>query len=293
MIIDGIELGKEAYVIAEIGSNHGGNLERCKEMFKVAKECGAQAVKLQKRDNKTLFTPKLYNQPYINENSYGDTYGAHREALEFDFEQYKELKAYAKELNITFFATAFDFPSVDFLEKLGVPCYKIASGDLLNTPLQRYIAQTKKPVFLSTGGGTFDDISRAYDTIYPINKDLVLMQCTASYPCSPENMYLGVLTQFSHRYFNVLYGLSDHYAGKLMSPIAYVLGARVFEKHFTLSHTWKGTDQAFSLEPEALGKLVRDLKHVQLAMKEGKFLLDCEKKPLYKMGKKLVFARDM
>jgi N-acetylneuraminate synthase/sialic acid synthase len=293
MKVDNIELGQNAYVICEVGSNHGGSVERCKELFKSAKECGVQAVKLQKRDNKTLFEKKLYNSPYINENSYGDTYGSHREALEFDFEQYKELQAYANELSLTFFATAFDFNSVDFLEKLNVPAYKIASGDLLNIPLQRYIAQTNKPIFLSTGGGTLEDIDRAYDTIIPFNHNICIFQCTASYPTESKDMCLGVIPEFIKRYPKAVIGLSDHYPGKLMSPIAYILGARVFEKHFTLRHTDKGTDHAFSLEPEALGKLVLDLKKVQVCMDDRKRLLDCEIKPLYKMGKKLTFSRDM
>lgn len=292
MIIDGKQI-EYPFVVAEIGHNHGGDLERCKELFKVAKECGVNAVKLQKRDNKTLFTKELYNQPYENENSYGKTYGEHREALEFDFDQYKELQSYAKELGVTFFATAFDFPSVDFLEKLGVPAYKIASGDLLNIPLQRYIAQTGKPIFLSTGGGTLQDIDRAYNTIMPINEQLCIFQCTASYPTEAKDMCMGVIPEFIRRYPKAIIGLSDHYAGKLMSPIAYILGARVFEKHFTLRHTWKGTDQAFSLEPEALGKLVQDLKRVQVCMDDRKRLLECEIKPLYKMGKKLVFSHEM
>ena len=118
MKIDNVEIGINPYVIAEIGTNAGGNFERCKQMFKVAKECGANAVKLQKRDNKTLFTSSLYNQPYENENSYGKTYGLHREALEFDLMDYIELKSYANELGITFFATAFDFPSVDYTKKM-------------------------------------------------------------------------------------------------------------------------------------------------------------------------------
>ncbi len=294
MIVNGIELGKDkAFLIAELGSNHGGSVERCKQLILSAKECGVQAVKLQKRDNKTLFEKKLYDSPYINENSYGDTYGSHREALEFDFEQYKELQAYAHELGLTFFATAFDFLSVDFLEKLDVSAYKIASGDLLNTPLQRYIAQTGKPIFLSTGGGTFLDIDRAYENILKYNDQLCIFQCTASYPTEAKDMCLGVIPEMIKRYPKAVIGLSDHYPGKLMSPIAYILGARVFEKHFTLRHTDKGTDHAFSLEPEALGKLVLDLKKVQVCMDDRKRLLDCEIKPLYKMGKKLVFNRDM
>ncbi len=280
------------YIIAEIGHNHGGDLQRCLQMFKVAKECGVDAVKLQKRDNKRLFTKSIYDSPYDNENSYGKTYGEHREALEFDFDQYSELMGYSKELNLDFFATAFDFESVDFLEKLGVKAYKIASGDLLNTPLQKYIAQTGKRIYLSTGGGTFEDIQRAYNNITALNFNLVIMQCTASYPADVEDMHLGVIPRLIEKY-NLPIGLSDHYDGILMSAIAYMLGARVFEKHFTLHHTWKGTDQAFSLEPIGMRKLVRDLNKIELAMKSDKILLECEKKPLYKMGKKLITSRKM
>lgn len=293
MNLEGFELGDKGFVVAEVGNNHGGDLERCKELFKSAKECGCNAVKLQKRDNKTLYTKELYDSPYQNENSYASTYGLHREALEFDFEQYRCLQDYCKELNITFFATAFDFKSVDFLEKLNVSAYKIASGDLLNTPLQRYIAQTGKVIFMSTGGGTYDDIQRAYDTILPINPNLVILHCTASYPCEPKDMYLLDIPEYIKRYPGAVIGLSDHFIGKLMSPAAYVLGARVFEKHFTLHKWWKGTDQSFSLEPDDMRKLVRDLENVRQAMKEGKFLLDCERNPLFKMGKKLVLSREI
>lgn len=279
------------YIIAEIGHNHGGDLSRCLEMFKVAKECGVDAVKLQKRCNKRLYTKALYDSPYDNENSYGRTYGEHREALEFGFEEYVELKQYAEGIGLDFFATAFDFESVDFLVKLGVKAIKVASGDLLNTPLQRYIAQTGKRVYLSTGGGSYDDVKRAYDTIMPINRDLCILQCTASYPAGEEDMYLGVIPEYIRRFPGARIGFSDHYDGIVMSAVAYILGARVFEKHFTLHHTWKGTDQAFSLEPIGMRKLVRDLRKIKSAVKEGKFLLECEKKPLYKMGKKLVASR--
>lgn len=268
-------------------------MERCKELFKSAKACGVNAVKLQKRDNKTLYTRALYDAPYINENSYGDTYGQHREALEFDFEQYKELQLFCYELGLTFFATAFDFNSVDFLEKLGVPCYKIGSGDLLNTPLQKYIAQTGKPIFLSTGGGTYQDVERAYYNIMPINKQLIIMQCTSAYPAEAEYMHLLVIPEYMRMFPGNIIGLSDHYIGKLMSPVAYALGARVFEKHFTLHRWWRGTDQVFSLEPADMAKLVRDLHNVKEAMRAGKFPLEVEQKPLYKMAKKLVTARNI
>ena len=122
--------GSDCYVIAEIGNNHQGSLDKCKEMFRVAKECGAHAVKLQKRDNRSLYTKAAFNKPYDHENSFGATYGEHREFLEFGRYEYQELQKYAQELGITFFATAFDLPSADFLEELDMPAYKIASGDL-------------------------------------------------------------------------------------------------------------------------------------------------------------------
>jgi len=125
----------DCYVIAEIGHNHQGSLERAKQLFLLAKECGVNAVKLQKRDNHSLFTRVMYNMPYNHENSFGPTYGTHREALEFGRDEYIELKRYAAELGLTMFATAFDFASADFLAELDMPAYKIASGDLMNTPL--------------------------------------------------------------------------------------------------------------------------------------------------------------
>ena len=296
LVVDGhhIHDDSECYVIAEIGHNHQGDINKAREMFRTAKECGANAVKLQKRDNKTLYTRKLYESPYDNENSFGLTYGEHREALEFDFDEYKELKRYAKEIGITMFATAFDFSSVDFLAKLDMPAYKTASGDLKNTPLLKYVAQTGKPMFVSTGGGTIDDVQRAYETIKPINPRLCIMQCTASYPVEPEDMNLSLIPIFRERFPDIVIGLSDHQNGIIMSPVAYVMGARVIEKHFTLNHAWKGTDHAFSLEPIGLRKMIRDLQRVHVAMGDGiKKTLPSEEKPLYKMAKKLVAARDL
>ena len=282
------------FVIAEIGHNHQGSIEKCKAMFLAASEAGANAVKLQKRDNKYLYTKALYNEPYNSENSYGATYGEHRDALEFSFEQYKELKEYAEELNIMFFATAFDFNSLDFLKELDMPAYKIASGDLLNIPLQRRIAKLGKPIFLSTGGGTFEDIKRASDAILPLNDQLCILHCTASYPANIEDMNLNVIPRLKELYPNLIIGLSDHENGIDAASIGYMLGARVFEKHFTLNRAWKGTDQSFSLEPEGLRKLLRNLRRIPVLLgKDEKHLLESEKKPLYKMGKHLVAVKDL
>jgi N-acetylneuraminate synthase/sialic acid synthase len=289
-----IEDAGDCYVIAEIGHNHQGKLETAKEMFKVAKECGADAVKLQKRDNRSLYTQAAYLKPYDNENSYGATYGEHREYLEFEWEEYRELAAYAAEIGVTLFATAFDFPSVDFLAKLSMPAFKVASGDLKNIPLLTYMAKVGKPIVLSTGGGTMDDVNRAYDAIMPINPQLCLLQCTAGYPAAFEELNLRVITTFRERFPHTVVGLSSHDNGIAMSLAAYILGARVVEKHFTLNHTWKGTDHAFSLEPIGFQKMVRDLKRVRVAMGDGvKRVYDSEVTPMVKMGKKLVAAADL
>src|SRR5712691_1654536 len=296
LTVDGVDIHDDApcYVVAEIGQNHQGDVEKAKQLIHSAHEWGANAVKLQKRSNRTLYTRAFYEQPYDNEFSFGATYGEHREALELDADEYRELQSYARELGITFFATAWDFESADFLAELDVPAYKIASGDLKNMPLQRYVAQLGKPMFLSTGGGTMEDIERAVDTILPINEQLCVLQCTAAYPAASEELNLRVITNLRERFPELVIGLSDHQNGIAMALVAYMLGARVIEKHFTLDHAWKGTDHAFSLMPEGLRRLVRDLHRIPVALGDGvKRRLPVEAEPLEKMGKKLVAARDL
>lgn len=284
----------DCFVIAEIGNNHQGDLQKAKEMFKAAKECGVDAVKLQKRDNKSLLTRAAYDKPYDNENSFGATYGEHREALEFGRAEYVELQKYANELGLTFFSTAFDMKSADFLAELDMPLYKVASGDLKNTPLLQHIAKIGKPMIISTGGGTMEDVQRAYDAIMPINQQLCILQCTASYPAEPQDLNLRVITTYREKFPDVVIGLSDHENGIAMALAAYVLGSRVVEQHFTLNHTLKGTDHAFSLEPIGMRKLVRDLRRVRVALGDGeKKIYPSEVNPINKMGKKLVASHDL
>src|SRR3989344_6716614 len=140
----------DCFIIAEIGHNHQGSVEIAKQLFKAAKESGVDAVKLQKRNNKKLYTKEYYHSVYTSENAFGATYGLHREKLEFGKNEYKELQEYAKHIRLIFFATPFDVESVDFLEDLDMPLYKIASGDITHTHLLKYIAKTGKPVILST-----------------------------------------------------------------------------------------------------------------------------------------------
>ena len=289
-----INLTSDCFVIAEIGHNHQGSVEIAKQMFKAAKEAGVDAVKLQKRHNKILYTHKFYHTPYNSENAFGKTYGLHREALEFDKKQYKELIDYSKHLGLIFFATPFDYKSVDFLENLDMPLYKIASGDLTNLPLLQYIAKTGKPVLLSTGGGTLDDVKRAADVIHKYNRNLAILQCTASYPSDFSELDLNVLSLYHREFPENIIGFSAHDSGIAMSVAAYVLGARIIEKHFTLNRVMKGTDHAFSIEPVGLRKLVRDLKRVRQAMGDGhKKFYESEKNAIYKMGKHIVAAKNL
>lgn len=280
------------FVIAEIGHNHQGSVKKAKLLIEAAKDCGASAVKLQKRDNKNLFTEELYNQIYDNKNSFGKTYGEHREYLELGRKEYLELKKYADKLKIFFFATPFDFNSVDFLDEINVAAYKIASADLKNIPLQKYIAKKKKQIFLSTGGGSMEDINRAYKNIISINKKLSILQCTAAYPVSPKEMNLKVISKLREKYPKLIIGISDHESGIDASAIAYMMGARVFEKHFTLDHSWKGTDHSFSLMPEGLRKLVRNLNRIPEMLGNGvKKTYLSEIKPIKKMAKSIVASK--
>ena len=282
----------DIYIIAEIGNNHQGDVKHAMSLMKAAKESGADAVKTQKRDNKTLYIKSFFNEKYDNPNSFGKTYGEHREKLELKKNDYKELKEYASELKIDFFATPFDLPSLEFLEEFNFPAYKIASADITNTILQTEIAKTKKEIFLSTGGGTLEDVKRAKNNIFEYNQKLSILQCTASYPAKIEDMNLKVITTFSKCFPGIRLGLSDHENGIDASPVAYMLGARVFEKHFTLNRANKGTDNVFSLEPQGLNRFVRNLKRIEKMLgSEEKMQLTSETKSLIKMRKSIVVKK--
>jgi len=294
--IDNVVVNDESncYVIAEVGNNHQGDLEKAKQIIRAAHECGVNAVKLQTRHNRSLYTKTMYDQSYDNPNSFADTYGVHRDCLELKREDYIALIQFAKNLKITLFSTPFDFKSADLLEELDMPAYKIASGDLASIPLIKYVASFKKPMIISTGGAALEDVRRAYEVIMPINSQLCIMQCTASYPCEFSDLNLRVIETYRQAFPDVVIGLSAHDSGIAMGPVAYLLGARVIEKHFTLNRAWKGTDHAFSLEPSGMKKIVRDLQRTRIALGNGiKAPLECEKNPIRKMAKKLVAARNL
>lgn len=282
------------YVIAEIGHNHQGDIDTALKMIKIAALSGVQAVKFQKRDNRALYTKAFYDKPYDNENSYGATYGEHREFLEFDRDQYLELKKCAEGNGIEFMSTAFDFPSVDFLEDIGVSCYKVASADITNTPLLTYIAKLGKPMIVSTGASTLDEVKIAYKAIMEHNKQLCLLHCIAGYPTEYHNLNLRAIETLKAEFPEAIIGYSGHDNGILAPVIAYMLGAMVVEKHFTLNRSWKGTDHKFSLEPEGLRKMVRDLRRFDVSLGDGKrVVFDFEVEPRKKMGKGVYASRPL
>jgi sialic acid synthase len=296
LTIDGREIGDhtDAYVIAEIGHNHQGDVDQAMHLIDEARRAGAHAVKTQKRDNRSLYTRDMFDKPYENENSFGPTYGEHREALEFGRAEYEELIAYANRVGVTFFATAFDMPSADFLAELDMPAYKIASADLINTPLLKHVAAIGRPTILSTGGAALEDVRRAHETFAEINPQVALLQCTAGYPAAWDELDLRVIQTYRRLFPSTVVGLSSHDNGIAMAVAAHVLGARIVEKHFTLDRVLKGTDHKFSLEPQGLRKMCRDLSRLHVALGDGhKHIYESEVAPITKMAKKIVAAREL
>lgn len=276
------------YVISELGHNHGGSAAVACDMIRMSAASGAHAVKLQKRDNRTLYSEALLNQPYENENSFGKTYGEHREALEFSRTEYVICQQEATRCQIDLFATAFDEPSVDFLMHLGVPAIKIASGGLTDRPLLRYVAQQQIPIILSTGGGQYADIDAAVDVITAHHNQLAILHCVAAYPIRDWKEHnLACIVALRQMYPNFVIGWSGHDSGIALAVAAYTLGARIIEKHFTLDRSSRGTDHAFSLEPAGLKKMCRDLVRAHAAMGDGlKRYLPSEVAPVSKMRRR-------
>jgi N-acetylneuraminate synthase/sialic acid synthase len=284
----------QPFLIAEIGHNHQGSLENCLNLIRAAAESGCDAVKLQKRDNTSLFTEQMFNEPYKSENSFGDTYGEHRQFLELSKDEYLKCKIEAERLGLVFFATAFDIPSVDFLYEIGVDLIKIASGDLKSYYLHQYITDKKIPMIISTGGASFSEVEDAYKRLVSIGAEFALLQCTAAYPAPPELLNLRVIQKYISAFPKTIIGYSGHDSGIAMPLLSFGLGARIIEKHFTLNRTLKGTDHAFSLEPVGMRKLSRDLKRAHVALGDGiKVKYPEESKPLRKMSKMIVAKFDL
>ena len=282
----------DCFVIAEIGSNHQGDIKIAKKLIDEAAAAGVQAVKFQKRSNQTLFTKEMFNRAYDNENSFGPTYGLHRLHLEFGETEYPELISYAKERGLVLFSTPFDLESVEFCEQLNMPAYKVGSGDLRTYPLLEAVGKSGKPVFMSTGACNLVDVRPAYEYLRSFTDKICLLQCTSLYPAEPADLNLRVISTYLREFPEAVIGYSGHDNGIVMPVVAYMLGARVVEKHFTLNRAMKGTDHKFSLEPQGLRKMVRDLNRAKVALGTGeKVCLEAEVEARNKLGKSLVLRR--
>jgi sialic acid synthase SpsE len=231
----------------------------------MSKRCGADAVKFQKRDIPSELTKEAFDRPYDNKNSFGATYGEHRMFLELSEEEHRELKEYADNIGITYFCTPCDIPSVELLERIDCPFFKVASRDLTNIPLLEKLGTLGKPVIISTGMASIEDIDNALQALQLPKDKLIIMQCTSEYPCALEHVNLKVLGTLKEKY-KVNIGLSDHTSGVIVSASASAIGATVIEKHVTLDRTMKGTDQPGSLEEAGLKKLVEYIRATELAM---------------------------
>lgn len=268
--LSGFKLTKNSatYIIAEIGQNHNGNIEIAKSLIEMAKRCGANAVKFQKRDIDSELTTEAYNKIYDNPNSFGITYGEHRRFLELNEKQHHELKNYANKIGVTYFCTPCDIPSLELLERIDCPFYKVASRDLTNIPLLEALGKTGKTIIISTGMATYDDIDDAIKALNVESNKLIIMQCTSEYPCKPENVNLNAIKTIEEKY-KCICGLSDHTSGVIISAAASALGVKIIEKHITLDRTMKGTDQPGSLEEAGLKKLIDYINAISKAMGDG------------------------
>lgn len=264
---------KKPYVIAEIGCNHKGEMVIAKELIKIAKIFGnADAVKFQKRNNRELLTEEQYDAPHPNaSNSYGDTYGAHREFLEFDVNQHAELKAYCEEIGITYSTSVWDTTSAKEIASLNPEFIKIPSACNNNYEMLKWLCDNYQgEIHISTGMTTKSeaDILVDFFTENGRNKDLVLYNCTSGYPVPFEDVCLLDINLLREKYEHKVkhIGFSGHHLGIAVDIAAYTLGANIIERHYTIDRTWKGTDHAASLEPMGLRKLTRDLDAVYKAL---------------------------
>lgn len=249
------------YFIAEVGANHQGSVETACDYIEAFARNGASAIKFQMRDNRFLFSPKAYDTPYNSENSFGSTYGQHRDFLELSKTDYQLLKQKCLTAGVDFAVTAFDERSLDILFELDVDLIKIASFDCGNIPFLSRINGCNARVVLSTGSCDFDEIDASVDALSDC--ELSVLHCVSQYPCPVNELQLANIESLRNRYGSrCSIGLSCHSNGILSGAIARQLGATVFEKHVTFDRSWKGTDHAFALTPHGFYQFQRDIKRV-------------------------------
>lgn len=258
--------GHPAYLVAEAGINHNGDLDTAKRLVDVAAAAGADAVKFQKRTPE-IATPAAMRDTR-RETPWGEmSYLEYRHRVEFGEEQYAEIARHARERGIAWFASPWDVPSVAFLERFDVPTHKVASASLTDIPLLEALRDTGKPVICSTGMSTMAEVDRAVEVLGPDR--LVLLHATSTYPCPPEESNLRGIQTLRERFAGVPVGYSGHERGLQVSIAAVALGACVVERHVTLDRAMWGSDHAASLEPEGLRRLIRDIRIVETALGDG------------------------
>lgn len=277
------------FVIAEVGINHNGDMALAKQLIDVAKEAGADAVKFQKRTTSEILTKEGIEKPYTSPHAFAPTYGEHRNKLEFDLDQYRELKRYALERGVQFFASVWDAHSTDEMEELGIDAFKIPSADVINTPLLEYVAAKDRPVLLSTGMSTMEEIEEAVKAVLRHNSRLVLFHCLSLYPSPEEKINLRFMDVLREKFAPLPVGYSGHEMGLLPTLAAVARGAVIVERHLTLDKTMKGSDHAASLEPHQFKELVDSIHAIEKILGVPEKIMYEELKPLReKLAKSLV-----
>jgi N-acetylneuraminate synthase len=253
------------FIIAEIGINHNGSVDIAKELIDVAKAAGCNAVKFQKRTPEKCVPPA--QRDIIRETPWGlITYLEYRYRIEFGKEQYKEIDDYCKERGILWFASCWDIDSVDFFDEFDPPCYKVPSASITDLDLLKHIRNKGKPILMSTGMSTMEEIERAVSIVGKDN--LILFHCTSAYPCKPEELNLKMIGTLRKK-FGCPVGYSGHETGLQTTVAAVALGACAVERHITLDRAMWGSDQSASVEPWGLMRLVRDIRVVEKALGDG------------------------
>lgn len=260
-----IGTGQPPFIISEIGNNHNGNMDNARKLIDQSVTAGVDAVKFQTKDIESAFSKELLDSPYTGENSFGATYREHKQVLELSETEYGELKEYANSKGVIFFSTPFDTISVEMLERIGQPLYKLASFHVTKLDLIEAIVKTGKPLLMSTGMSTWEEVGTAVELIRKYTEDFVVLQCTSSYPADFSDLNISAIPAISKR-FDCLVGYSGHERGVGIAPGTVVLGACVIERHFTLDRTMKGPDHAASLEFRGLDLLVKRASRYYEAM---------------------------
>ena len=256
--------GEPVYFIAEIGNNHNGDYYLAKKHIEAAAQSGADAVKFQKRYVTDVFAKELLEREQTKDQVFGKTYREYREHLELGIEDYQKLKTFAESFGLVFFATPFDLKSVDFLDNLGMEVYKISSFDVTNLPLLEYTAQRNKPIILSVGMSTWEEVDDAVKIITKYNPQLIIKHCVAAYPTPDEHLNLSVIPHLRERYAPLPIGYSGHEQDILPSLAAIALGAKCIERHFTLDKQLPGPDHAtVSLEPSEFRAMVDGARRLE------------------------------